>query len=84
MTDIATRVEIGRQIAAAEADMRRATDRATEIARTMSRAIVLFASPLDIDLDVLNAGIADLRDARAMYSAAAKRRHDLRELLGED
>ena len=84
MNDIATQLEIRRQISACEADMKRATDRAADAVRHVSRATVLFNSPMDIDLDVVSAAAADIRDARAAYQAALKRRNELRAQLGEE
>jgi ABC-type transport system involved in Fe-S cluster assembly fused permease/ATPase subunit len=83
MPDIATQLEIRRRITECEHDMRRATERATDACKTISRAIVLFNTPLDIDLDIVNAAVADIREARFAYTAAMKKRSDLRDLLGE-
>jgi hypothetical protein len=84
MSDIATQLEIRRLISLCEGDMRRATERASEAARQVSRAIVLFTTPMDIDLDVVNAALSDLREARQAFAAALKRKQELKAELGED
>ena len=84
MNDITTRLEIRRQVSACEADMKRATDRAADAVRHISRATVLFSSPMEIDLDVVSAAVADIRDARSAYQAALKRKNELRAQLGEE
>jgi hypothetical protein len=84
MVDIATQLEIRRQISACETDMKRATDRAADAVRHISRATVLFNSPMEIDLDIVNAAVADIRDARQAYVAALRKKQELRAHLGED
>ncbi|MGO8702708.1 MAG: hypothetical protein ACLQVA_02735 [Candidatus Brocadiia bacterium] len=84
MADIATQLEIRRQISACEADMKRATERAADAVRHVSRATVLFNSPADIDLDLVEAAVADVRDARQAYVAALKKKQELRAVLGEE
>jgi hypothetical protein len=84
MSDIATQLEIRRQISACEADMKRATEKAADAVRHISRATVLFNSPTEIDLDVVSAAVADIRDARAAYQASLKRKNELRAQLGEE
>jgi len=83
MSDIATQLEIRRQISACESDMRRATERAADAVRHISRATVLFNSPVDIDLDVVEAAAADIRDARQAYLAALKKKNELRFLISD-
>ena len=84
MSDIMTQLEIRRQISACDADMRRATEKAADAVRHISRATVLFNSPMDIDLDIVEAAVADVRDARQAYSAALKRKQELKAALGEE
>jgi uncharacterized membrane-anchored protein len=84
MNDIATQLEMRRQISGCEADMKRATERAADAVRHISRATVLFHSPMDVDLEVVSAALGDIREARAAYQAALKRKGDLRAQLGED
>ena len=84
MNDITTQLEIRRQIGACETDMKRATDRAADAVRHISRATVLFNSPMDIDLNVVEGAVADVRDARQAYVAALKRKQELKSSLGED
>jgi hypothetical protein len=82
--DIATQLEIRRQISACETDMRRATEKAADAVRHVSRATVLFNSPMDIDPDVVEAGVADVRDARQAYCAALRKKQELKAALGEE
>jgi len=84
MPDIQTQLEIRRQITACEIDMRRATGKAGDAVRHISRSTVIFKSPLDIGLDIVEAAVADIRDARQAYSAALKRKQELKAALGED
>jgi hypothetical protein len=79
-----TQLEIRRQISACDADMRRATEKAADAVRHISRATVLFNSPMDIDLDIVEAAVADVRDARQAYSASLRRKQEFRAVLGED
>ncbi len=64
--------------------MRRATDRAADAVRHISRATVLFNSPMEIDLDLVTAAVADIRDARQAYVAALRKKQELKSSLGED
>jgi hypothetical protein len=84
MTDIVTQLEIRRQISACDVDMRRATEKAADAVRHISRATALFNSPMDIDLDIVGAAIGDIRDARRAYQMALKKKQELRAVLGED
>ena len=84
MNDIATQLEIRRQITACEIDMRRATEKAGDAVRHISRSTVIFNSPLDIGLDIVEAAVADIRDARQAYSAALRKKQELKAALGED
>ena len=84
MNDIATQLEIRRQISACETDLRRATEKAADAVRHISRATVLFNTPMDIALDVVEAAIADVRDARRAFQAALKRKQELKAALGEE
>ena len=83
MTDIQTQLEIRRQITNCELDMGRATDKAKEAVRQISRATVLFNTPVDIDLNIVDACVGDIRDARHAYQAALKKRQELKATLGE-
>jgi len=84
VADIAMQLEIRRQISACDTDMKRATERAADAVRHVSRATVLFNSPMDIDLDVVEAAVADVRDARQAYISALKKKQELRATLGEE
>jgi len=84
MADIQTQLDLRRQVSACEADMKRATDRAADAVRHISRATVLFNSPMDIDLDVVEAAVGDVRDARQAYVAALRKKQELKASLGED
>ena len=84
MADIVTQLEIRRQISGCETDMRRATERATDAVRAISRATVLFQSPVEINLDVVEGAVGDIRDARHAYLAALKKKQELKATLGEE
>jgi coenzyme F420-reducing hydrogenase gamma subunit len=84
MNDIATQLEIRRQISACETDLRRATEKAADAVRHISRATVLFHSPMEIDLDIVEGAVADIRDARQAYLAALRKKQELRAALGEE
>ena len=84
MTDIATQLEIRRQISACEADMRRATERAADAVRHISRATVMFNSPMDIDLDMVEAARGRHPRRAAGVVAALRKKQELKAALGED
>ena len=84
MDDIAAQLEIRRQISACETDMRRATEKAADAVRHISRATVLFYSPMDIGLDVVVAAVADIREARLAHQAALRKKQELKAALGEE
>jgi hypothetical protein len=84
VSDIVTQLEIRRQISACDVDLRRATEKAADAVRHISRATVLFNSPMDIDLDVVEAAMGDIRDARQAYAAALRKKQELKAALGED
>jgi len=82
MPDIQTQLEIRRQISACEQDMKRATERAADAVRNISRATVLFNSPMEINLDLVEAAVGDIRDARQAFITALKKRNELKVTLG--
>ena len=84
MADMQSNMEIRRQIAQAQQDMDRATERASEACRGIGREIVFLNAPTEVNLDVIEGGKADLRDAQSAYKAALKRKQELKALLGED
>ena len=83
MPDFQVLLEQRRQLTFADQDMRRAMERATDTARTMVTALASFQSAAEVDLDVLTAGIADLREAKLACLAAMKKRAELKAALGE-
>ena len=82
MPDIESELSIRRRIGQCEQDMKRAAERSTDALTNFRRATILADTPAQIDLDLVEAAMQDLKAARVAFLAAIKEKRELESRLG--